>query len=165
MTSVTVWDDRSHELRALLNPAFLAVLAWHTAAGHERERHRPLPYALTFLALPLVLHGPTRDQLPRGVATRLTAWMNDFPAARLSVAPLAKSLVPSVQEGIRTGLRHDALELSADGIRASSMLRNSPRGLTGTDVPECRKRAEFVGRWFARAGDPVTVLAAWGLSV
>lgn len=58
------WDLRPIEQRTLLNPAFLAVLIAETARGHLDEGAEPLPFALTFLAVPLVVHEPTREALP-----------------------------------------------------------------------------------------------------
>jgi hypothetical protein len=32
------------------------------------------------------------------------------------------------------------------------------------EVRDCVRRAEFVGRWFAAAGTPTTVMALWGVT-
>jgi Family of unknown function (DUF6521) len=155
---------RPIEHRALLNPAFLAVLVTEVARGHLDERATPLPFALAFLAVPLVVHEPTREALPT-IATSMYAWLQQRPQARVHIPPLAVEFGPVTREAIRFGARRGALTFTACGaLNAGRLTKARPRAQT-TDVIHCRERAHFTGRWLARAGDPGTVLAAWGLSV
>jgi hypothetical protein len=158
-----VWEERPAEVKALLNPAFVAVLIREVAAGYKQEAGSSLPFVLPFLAVPIVLHEQTRSALPPKVTTSMTAWLNRHGSAQVIVPPVAQDLVPYVREGIRFGLRHAALSLKDAGLEAQSLGR-ARQGMSGTDVPTFRSSATFVGRWFARAGDPVSVLTAWGLA-
>jgi hypothetical protein len=158
------WDFRPIEQRTLLNPAFLAVLVAEVARGHIDERAAPLPFALAFLAVPLVVHEPTRQAMPT-IATSMYAWLKQRPEALVHIPPLAVDFAPPVREAIRFGTRHGALAFAARGAIANRPLAKAPRGAQTTDVIRCRQRARFIGRWLARAGDPGTILSAWGLSV
>lgn len=163
---MTVWGDRPGEHRALLNPAFLGVLAHDVAAGCFEERGSGLPFALSFLAVPIALHAPTRDRLPRSVATSVPAFLGDHPESRVQLPPVAVQLAPFVREGLRFAVRFDAVTFGPGGRLVPGRLRRrSPRGMATGDVVACRKGARFTGRWFARAGDPVTLLGWWGLRV
>ena len=158
------WDLRPIEQRTLLNPAFLAVLVVEVARGHAEERTTPLPFALAFLAVPLVVHEPTRETLPT-IATSMYAWLQQRPQARVHIPPLAVEFAPPTREAIRFGARHGVLSFAARGALAAEPLAKASRGAQTTDLVSCREGARFIGRWLARAGDPGTVLSAWGLSV
>jgi hypothetical protein len=158
------WGDRPIEQRTLLNPAFLALLLNETASDHQNECGDGLPFLLAFLAIPVVLHAPTRERLPRDVRTSIPAWLSQVPEARVQIPPLACQLVPGVKEAIRFGSRHGALKFREHGSLVAADLGRSPRGMSTEDVSACRSRSRFIGRWFARAGDPTTILALWGLS-
>jgi hypothetical protein len=158
------FDLRPVEHRTLLNPAFLAVIVADAARGHLDERSAPLPFALAFLAVPLVVHEPTRETLPT-IATSMYAWLQQRPEARVHIPPLAVEFGPMTREAIRFGVRHGALTFAPRGALNAGRLNKARRDAQTSDVIRCRKRARFIGRWFARAGDSGTVLAAWGLSV
>ena len=158
------WTQRPIEHRTLLNPAFLAVIVTEAAFGYEGESSRPLPFALAFLTVPIVLHEPTREALPT-IATSLFAWLDRRPQARVDIPPLARQFVPLVREAIRFGLARGALEFGAGGALSAVALAKSGRKMQTLEVRRCRDRARFTGRWLARADDPGTVLASWGLSI
>jgi hypothetical protein len=120
-----------------------------------------LPFLLAFLAVPVALHKTT--VLPRSVATSLPAWLNENPRARVDVPPVAVELTSTIREAIRFGTRHRALRIGTGAVLLAEELRRAPQGMRTDDLVECRDRARFTGRWFARAADYVTVLSAWGL--
>jgi hypothetical protein len=156
--------ERPIEHRTLFNPGFLAVLVAETAMGYETESERPLPFALAFVAVPIVLHEPTREALPT-IATSMYAWLDRHPQARVYIPPLAEQFVELTREGIRFAVRGGALEFVASGALAAVALAPRRRNAETAEVRRCRERACFTGRWLARAGDPATVLSSWGLSI
>lgn len=158
------WSQRPLEEVGLLNPAFLAVLVNEAATGHHDEGGTALPFPLAFLAVPVVIHEPTRAALPYTVRTSVDTWLQRQPAARVTIPPLAAELVPWIREAIRFGMRRGALGVEHGGVTLTSLGRRPPRSST-QDLDLCRDRARHVGRWFARAGDPHTTLALWGLTV
>lgn len=158
------WNQRPAELRTLLNPAYLAVLISDAAAGHQEEGHTPMPYPYAFLTAALSVQEGIYGQLPGKVSTSVFAWLADHPASQVRVASFARELAPASREGIWLAIRHGALTLEAPwGLEASSQLKSANSGPIG--IRRNRKVARFAGRWLGRAGDPGTVLAAWGLSV
>lgn len=93
------------------------------------------------------------------------AWLQQRPQARVHIPALAVEFVPLTREAIRFGARHGALTFGKHGALVPGPLAQAQRGAQTTDLKRSRKRAHFAGRWMARAGDPGTVLSAWGLSV
>lgn len=163
---MTLWRERSIEERHLLNPSFCSVVLWYAAAGYVTKRNPAMPLAMSFLVLPFVLHRPTRESLPRTTATSLAAWLTDQPLIRARVAERAIALRPFTQEALLFGGAHQLLVLGADGIRASASTKKAiESGLaeTSDEVRACAKRADFVGKWFEKAGKAETVLALLGV--
>ena len=158
------WTQRPIEHRTLFNPAFLAVIVAEAAIGYDTETGRPLPFALAFLTVPIVLHEPTREALPT-IATSMFAWLDRRPQARVHIPPLARQFVPFTREAIRFAARGGALGFAAGGSLAVLALASPGHNTQTIDLRRCRERARFTGRWLARAGDPGTVLASWGLSI
>lgn len=158
------WATRPIEQRTLLNPAFLSVLVTEAAVGYKTESDCALPFALAFLTIPIVLHGPTREALPT-IATSMYAWLERRPQARVHIPPLAQQFVPHTREAIRFGAKHGAVTIAPGGSLVANDLNPAARGAQTADLRQCRVKAQFAGRWLARAGDPGTVLAAWGLTI
>jgi hypothetical protein len=163
---MTAWTDRSPEERALLNPGFFSMLFWHAATGHMAEGGAGLPFGTGFLVLPMVLHRETRESLPKMVTTSLPVWLDDNPLVRARLAERARTLVPYTREALLFGGTRGILMVREDRVAAeqgwkrkiSAELRRS-----SDEVRSCAKRADFLGRWFARAGSPATVMALMGV--
>jgi Family of unknown function (DUF6521) len=158
------WNERPIEQRTLLNPAFIAALLTETATGHHRESNRPLPFAFAFIAVPVVMHQPTRDALPTKISTSMYVWLERNPEARSHIPEFARQFVPHTTEAIRIGVASRAMQFGRDGGLVPIGLDRAPRGSQTAEVRACRDRARFVGRWLSKAGDPATALAAWGLA-
>lgn len=68
--NITPWIERSPEQARLFNPAFVGVTILSCARGFATSQENGLPYALTFLAVPIVLHRATREVLQGARAHR-----------------------------------------------------------------------------------------------
>jgi hypothetical protein len=160
------WIDRSPEERALLNPSFFSFLFWHAATGHLGESGNGLPFGTTFLILPMVLHRETRESLPKTVTTSLPVWLDDNQLVRARLAERARTLVPYTKEALMFGGIRGFLKVSAVSVFAEQgWKRKISAGVKGStdEVRSCAKKADFLGRWFARAGSPATVMALLGV--
>lgn len=159
-TPDAVHHARPPERQALLNPAFIAILLAHAAAGHEQRTQQPMPLALCFLIAPIVLHAPTRDALPRKVTTKPGPWLDANPVLRAGFAARARSAAPAVRAGLREGLRAGALELSGERVTGRPPRRRSSVTLT-EEVEDILMRAAFAGGWLGLAGPAVGSYAMW----
>lgn len=164
--SLPDWDNRPREEARLLNPAFVAALLWACADGHGAETGTGLPYPLSFIGLTVVLHKPTRITLPRSKRTSLAAWLGAHPRALVGFSGRASALVSIVKGGLLFGCREGLITMDHERIHAGPRPRSiaSFERETTDEVKDCLKRASFVGRWFAGAGQSGTVMALWGVS-
>lgn len=140
----------------LLNPALVALLAREAAAGYDDEHGAAMAWPLVFVAVPMVLHGPTQKALPKSVATYLPNWAAANPLLAAGVAPRSRSLTGHVRAGVRFGLRHGLLELDGSGGLLPGPVRpGAPEG----SLLALHRSALLVGRWFGRSAEPASVLS------
>ena len=78
----------------------------------------------------------------------------------------ATSLRAFTRESLIFGGSHGLLLFALDGVRANADMKKRVTAAlmaTSDEVDECAKRAEFLGRWFERAGGPETVMTLLGV--
>jgi hypothetical protein len=163
--TIVLWSDRPVEQARLLNPAFLAALIWSCSEGYGSINAQGMPYPLSFITMPIVLHKSTREKLPRSISTSLAAWLGENPQVHVRFAERATSLVPIIKEGMLFGSNGQMLNISSFRIMATPRPRSMPRFLreSSDEVQDCMKKAKFVGKWFASSGDYTTVMNLLGV--
>ena len=163
---MTPWINRSPEERGQLTPSFCAVLLWHAARGHTANSKVALPFETAFLVLPMVLHRETRESLPKSVKTSLAVWLNEKSLARSRIADRSRMLVPFTKEALSFGGMHGFLSLKTSVVEANFDWKNKVNAClkaSSDEVGTCAKRAEFLGKWFAKTGSAATVMALIGV--
>jgi len=163
---VTEWHRRPGEERALLNPAFCSVLIWHAAAGYTAATEKAMPVELAFLVLPIVLHRESRETLPSAVSTSLAVWLDEHPLLRARFPERARTMVAFSRECLLFGGVHNLLQFEGNIVNARDERRKSIGEVmkeSTDEVRACAKKAGFVGRWFAKAGGPATVMFLLGV--
>lgn len=163
---MTPWTSRAPEERTLFNPSFFSLLFWHAATGHMAEGGVRLSFATSFLVLPLVLHRETRESLPRSVTTSVPVWLGENPLVRTRLAERARILAPYTKEALMFGGVRGFLTISADAVSAEQAWELKVRAelkKSSDEVRSCAKSAVFLGRWFSRAGSPMTLMALMGV--
>ena len=163
---MTQWHERSREERALLNPAFCSILLWFAARGYGNVKQGALSFEEAFLILPMVLHRTTREALARDTRTSLAVWINSNPLAQGRIATRARLLVTFTKEGMVFGGAHGLTRINEGWLHANEDWRQPiHRSLrdSSEEVRLCARRAEFVGKWFARTGSASTVFALMGV--
>lgn len=158
---MTRWNERTPAVADLLNPALLAAVIAAAASEYERRDGGPMPFEFAFLVAPLVLHRPTRAELPGRIDSHLAKWVTTHEVLTAGFGARAKVLVKPVREGIRFGLRNGTLEL--DGAFMTGNLRSRRPAPIG-DVAEVMAKAGFVGRWFTQLESPATAFALLGVA-
>ena len=163
---MTSWNERSQEERALLNPAFCASLLWQAARGYANTGSGALSFEESFLVLPFVLHRDTREALPRDTRTSLAVWLGENPLAQARIARRAQLLTTYTKEGIIFGGMHGFIRLERGQLLGDDAWRRSVTSSlreSSDEVQACLRRSEFIGKWFAMAGNAPTVLALMGV--
>jgi hypothetical protein len=162
------WQSRVVEEANLFNPAFCATLLAKSADEFHKKTARPLPFALIFLILPIVLHRGTRSALPGSTVTSLLPWIQDNREQLVDFAQRVQRLRPITREALLFGAQHQTLSLAASGDVAVGSRRQSATvrrtGLFTDEARECVDRAGFLGRWLSAAGTTATIYAAWGVA-
>jgi hypothetical protein len=152
---------RPIERESLYNPAFIALIIAQAVAGYEARTTRGMPVSLVFLAVPVALHGPTREALPRQARSKMATWLEDNPLLRAGLAPRARSIADEVRAGLRRGLHSGVVTLENSTL---SSARPSLKGKDielSTEVTRIMNRAKFVGGWFGTSGPPAGIYALW----
>ncbi len=125
-----------------------------------------MPYPILFMFLPIALHKPTRETLPASVRTSLADWLQENAAARVLFFERLVSLKPHTRESLHFGLLSDWFVFTNDGLvqtKKSEKEINKAVQIVTEESRECILRAKFLGKWFASAGTPQTVMALWGI--
>jgi hypothetical protein len=163
-----VWAKRVVEEANLFNPAFCAVLLAKASEEFAKKTQKPLPFALAFLILPIVLHRGTRSALPSSTITSLLPWIQEHREELVNFAGRVQSLRAITREAILFGMQSETLAVADSGGFAIGERRvpatEKRTGLFTDEARECVERAGFLGRWLAAAGTPATVYSAWGIA-
>lgn len=166
LTPLVKWSELPREVAYLLNPPFCSSLLVSGVAGYVKVVPSGMPMALGFVLVPVVLHRPTRQSFPTTIRTSLPTWLEENPTARAVFADRAKALAPFVRDAVLFGLTQRALTVGDNGTLLPTFDERQLRAFlrtVSTDSSECINDARFVGRWFATAGSPHTVLTLWGV--
>lgn len=158
------WHLRPQEVANLLNPAFCAQVLYATVQSHVASNDRPLPYALAFIVLPLVLHRATRDTMD-GRTTHFQTWLNGHEEVKIGFSARARQTVPYTREALIFSLQTGSLALAPNGgLATGTDLKRIRRKVPQVDENEaCIGKAAILGRWLANAGSPATVFASIGV--
>ena len=162
------WSARVEEEAYLFNPAFCVTVLAKAVDEFSKKTKRALPFPLTFLILPIVLHQGTRVSLPNTIVTSLLPWIQDHREQLVDFGARVRRISPTTREALLFGLQHQTLALNNDGDlligRRNRSATEKRTSLFTDEARACVERAGFIGRWFAAAGTTATIYAAWGIS-
>lgn len=159
------WGDRPTDIANLINPAFSGMMIRQAVDGYKKLSNHGMPFELTFLVLPIVLHEATRSRLPT-IATTFQTWLPDNKDLLPGFAQRAHDLVPFTREAIAFSMLHNVLRIEPTGNVESGSLKL--RGVTAfqqksEEVRDVYKKSQFIGRWLSQAGNSTTVFAMLGV--
>jgi len=162
---VTEWAYRPVEIANLLNPAFCSVIIFETAKTYQKELDSAIPYSLTFLILPIVLHESTRERLPKSVATKMHSWIQKNSDLKIGFSERVKQMVPYTKEGLIFSFNMRVLQVNEQRhtIVAFQPAIKRPKWGSDTEAHRCVTKAALLGKLFAKAGDASTIFAMWGV--
>lgn len=160
------WAERPTEIANLLNPAFTGATLRMAVSGYFREANVGIPFELAFLVLPIALHEATRSRLPRAVSTLLHSWLQENRDVVIEFPERTRSLVPFTKEAIVFACQRGVLTVDDEGALHAgdaALNRVTSYKAVSDEIKETLNRAEFVGRWFALSGSPVTIFTLFGV--
>lgn len=153
---------RAPEAVALFNEAFTSELIVNAAWAKEQDSGTGLSWPACFVILPLVLHPPTRESLPRSPSVTLAAWAVRNPVLSQGIDNRVVTLAPSTRRAIRFGLRSGRLVLSGTDLVAGQRPKNPNPHTWPDELVATVRAARVAGRWF-RATDVVTAFNLLGI--
>jgi hypothetical protein len=160
---VKSWEARPFEIAYLMNPAFCGEILRRAITRYFETAGESLNYPLSYLVLPIVLHRKTRESIPAKSSEQLHTWLQKYPEARIGFAERARFLVPITNESLAFLLQSRAVSIDKRaGIKMIGR-RSGPLPTDENEVTDCFKKAEQVGRWFARAGSTANIFTMWGV--
>ncbi len=162
----TIWDDRPTEVANLLNPAFTGASLRMAVSGYFKEANAGMPFELAFLVFPFALHEATRTRLPRAVSTLLHTWLQEHRDVVVQFPERTRSLVSFTREAIIFACQRDILTLDDEGMihpGGKKLKKLASYRSASNEIKEALGRSEFVGRWLALSGNPVTILTLLGV--
>lgn len=152
------WAERPMSVAAMFNPALTASCLAAAADQYEVTTGKAMPWALGFLVVPLVLHTPTRQELPRRSNASLGKWVADHPVLMAGYAARAKRSAPYVREGVQFGLREGSFAwVENDRLHATLPPTTKPSVLG--DLGDIVRKSGMLGRVFGNTGSTYTVFA------
>lgn len=163
---MTIWEERPVEVANLFNPAFCGEVIRLCVKAYVNEAGSGFPYVLSFLILPIVMYGDTRVTMVARRYTFLYNWLQDHPHLRIAFAERVRELLPFSRESLMFLLQIGALTLDTEGtLRPTQYRRRGIRNQREASIKDCYDKAELLGKWFARAGDMITIYAMWGVQL
>jgi hypothetical protein len=153
---------RAPEAVALFNEAFTSELIVNATWAKEQDSGTGLSWPACFVILPLVLHPPTRESLPRSPSVTLAAWAVRNPAFSQGIDTRVATLAPSTRRAIRFGMRTGRLVLSGTDVVAPARPKNPNPQTWPEELTGAVRAARVAGRWF-RATDVVTAFNLLGI--
>jgi len=160
------WTDRPTEVANLLNPAFTGAVLRLAVAGYSGQVNQGMPFELAFMVFPFALHAATRARLPRAISTLLHAWLQDNRDVVVQFPERTRSLAPFTREAIIFACQRGVLRIDDQGMLHpgdEKLKKITAYKSISDDIKEALARADFVGRWFALSGSPITILTLLGV--
>lgn len=160
------WSHRPIEEANLLNPAFVSTVLTAAICGYETESNNGMPLPVVHMIAPVVLRKSTREKLPKTVRSSLAVWLQKNTEYRILFAERVVALKPYLSEALVFGFQNDRFSVLPDGCLGAGCdmkeIDKQIRLLKG-EAKECVNKAKFLGKWFALAGSPQTLMALWGI--
>lgn len=138
---------RLPEAVALFNSAFTTELLVNACWHKTQHGAGGLPWPAAFLILPLTLHPPTRQALPRNSRMTLSAWAVKHPDLTSDMDYRVAVMAEPSKRAIRRGLRTGRLSLAGTDLVALAKPRD-PTQKWPAELATSARAARICGRWF-----------------
>lgn len=147
LTELNLPDRRPPEAVALFNAVLTSELLVNACWAKSQNGLTGLSWPSAFLILPLALHPPTRETLPRDRRITLARWAVRHPDLLADMEYRVANMVLPTKRAIRHGLRSGRLGL--DGTNLIALARpKTPNANWPDEIRDSVKSARFCGEWF-----------------
>ena len=157
------WCMRPTEIAHLFNPAFNASLLHKSVLAYNNEVNYSMPFPMSYLILPIVLHSKTRQILPKRVTTKMHTWIVKNQIVKMGFSNRASQLAGYTREALLFGFRLGIINLTDNAGLVSHKHKHLQSWPKDSDAYECVVSASFIGRWFGVSGGMSSVFSMWGI--
>lgn len=157
------WGKRPVEIASLFNPAFCSLIIRGAINGFQSEQSAGMNYSLVFLILPIVLHKTTRDKLPIAITVKMHSWLTQNREIKVQFPARVRGLLEITKEGLIYGIKAKLFAIDGNGNLKMGDNKVKPKWKSDSEPAICSRKAQFVGRWLANAGDIKTIFHMWGV--
>lgn len=161
------WSERSDIEASLFNPAFCGELIQRAVASYNKTvNHEGFPLALSYIILPFLLNKDLYEALPSTSRTGMVSWLYAHKHLATTIANKANEMKHYTSESILLYVSLNLLSIKDNGtlIMGSRQLIKK-RNFHRQEVDQIKKRADFLGAWFGKAGDVTTIFSLIGITV
>lgn len=148
------WNNRSPIIANLFNPAYCGEIIRRTAESYYKNCNKQLPYAYSFLILPILLHKSTRQKLPKSTRKYLFTWVEENDFLFIDFTSRVKNMKPFTKEAISFLIANNKMIIDNDGgMEVFEYRKKNPTGNNIEETQEIFRKAKLLGSWFAISGD------------
>ncbi|MVM39212.1 hypothetical protein GO730_19415 [Spirosoma sp. HMF3257] len=155
------WEERPVAVAHLLNPAFCGEVIKRCITEFQKIDKIGLSFQLSFLILPIILNKDIRESLPKTSGKNFITWIEENQILKQELPILITNVVPYTKEALMFLLMYKIVKINDKGY-FESITKNKP--LTEeNEVVECYKKAELLGKLFAKAGASQLIFISLGI--
>lgn len=162
MKNLPEWSSRPITVSYLLNPAFCGEIIRRFINKYQNPIYNNgAPFQIVFLVLPIILHKGIRESLPKTSSKNFITWIESNQLNKMLLPNLIQRTLPYTKECIMFLLMYEVVEINKLGC---FVIRKKPRIIKkGNEVSECFKKAELLGKWFAKSGSSQSIFINLGI--
>lgn len=161
------WNERSDIEASLFNPAFCGELIQYAVASYNKTVNQGgFPYALAYLILPFLLSKDIYETLPNTSRTGMVSWLYNHRHLTTTIVEKTREMKDYTKESILLYVSLNLLIVNERGALETGMRKmTKKKNFKRTEVDQLKKRADFIGSWFGKAGDVTTIFSLIGITV
>jgi hypothetical protein len=159
MDKLPTWQNRSIISANLLNPAFCGEVLRSAIMGYNfaGDENLDMPYTLTFLILPIVLHKRTREAMPINTRSYFHMWVESHEYLFIDFAERTRQLIPYCKEAILFLSSNNIITLNNIAFKTFEKRRTNSKQENAKELNDIYKKSELLGKWFRLTGNEQTI--------
>lgn len=156
------YSKKSPTFFNLYNPSFCGNLLRICLFEYEVKLNKKMPFSLTFLILPLLLHKELRDTINH--YDILHTWTFENYPKLIDFNKKTKELIEITKASLMFLLQTKTIKIHSDATIEIEKSQFPKKFLTSdSELADYYKKARYLGRWFAFVDDIPTIFALLGV--
>lgn len=157
-----MYSNKSQTFFNLYNPTFCGQLMRIAIAEYEDESSKSLPFALSFLILPLILHKNIRKSI--NPHKNLHIWAIENYHRLRDLDKYTSELIDITKSSLILLLQNKSMQIDKDaGLKILNYKNPQSFSTSDPDMRDCYNKAKALGSGFAEMDDLVTIFSLLGV--